>query len=88
MMSCTCISDTVDLVGKDIAESVPGAESIRLHAVGNAICINTETGRTQFRYCVQVAGHYLAPKKAGGLKRVTKTIQVAANFCPFCGVAA
>lgn len=86
-MTCTCINDTVDMVVKDIAESVPGSESIRFHAEGNTICFSTESGKFQQRYCVQVAGHYMAPKKAGGLKRVSKTVQVAANFCPFCGVA-
>lgn len=86
-MTCACMSDTVDLIVKDIAESVPGSESIRLHAVGNSICFNTETGSMQMKYCVQVAGHYMAPKKAGGFKRVSKTISVVANFCPFCGVA-
>lgn len=87
-MACTCIPDTVQMVVNDIAESVPGSQSIHFRAVGNALCMNLETGTAHLRYCVEVTGHYMAPKKAGGLKRQTKTVSVAANYCPFCGVAA
>jgi len=85
-MECTCINDAVKLVTDEIAERVPGAESFRLHAVGSNLCFNLSTGKAGMRYCVEVTGHYMAPKKAGGLKRVSKTVSVVANYCPLCGL--
>ena len=85
-MTCTCIPDTVQLVVNDIAQSVPGSQSIHFRAVGNALCLDGSTGQAKQRYCIEVTGHYMAPKKAGGLKRQTKTVSVVANYCPFCGV--
>lgn len=84
-MRCTCINDAVKLVTDQIAENIPGAGPFSMRAAGSNLCFNLGTGKAEMRYCVEVTGHYLAPKKAGGTKRVSKTVSVVANYCPLCG---
>ncbi|MDH2186371.1 hypothetical protein N5K35_22065 [Pseudomonas sp. GD03651] len=84
-MRCTCINDAVQMVTEQITENMPGAGPFYMRASGSNLCFNLGTGRAELRYCVEVTGHYMAPKKAGGMKRVNKTVLVVANYCPLCG---
>ncbi len=84
-MRCTCINDAVQMVTEQITENMPGAGPFYMRASGSNLCFNLGTGRAELRYCVEVTGHYMAPKKAGGMKRVNKTVWVVANYCPLCG---
>lgn len=86
-MSCTCISDAVKLVTDQLADEAPGSGPFYMRAEGHNLSLNIETGKAERRFCVEVTGHYMAPKKAGGMKRVNKTVSVAANYCPLCGKA-
>ena len=86
-MSCTCISDAVKLVTDQLAEETPGSGPFYMRAEGHNLSLNIETGKAMRRFCVEVTGHYMAPKKAGGVKRVNKTVSVVANYCPLCGKA-
>ena len=85
-MRCSCINDAVKLVTDQLAEEAPGSGPFAMRAQGHHLSLNTETGKTVRRYCVDVTGHYMAPKKPGGMKRVNKTVSVVANYCPLCGV--
>ena len=84
-MSCTCISDAVKLVTDQLAEETPGSGPFYMRAEGHNLSLNIETGKASRRFCVEVTGHYMAPKKTGGMKRVNKTVSVVANYCPLCG---
>ncbi|HDS1770673.1 hypothetical protein NPS33_25130 [Pseudomonas putida] len=84
-MSCTCISDAVKLVSDQLAEEAPGSGPFYMRAEGYNLSLNIETGKASRRFCVEVTGHYMAPKKTGGMKRVNKTVSVVANYCPLCG---
>ncbi|MEX5341311.1 hypothetical protein [Pseudomonas sp. I2] len=84
-MRCICINDAVNLVTGQRAEETPGSGPFVMRAEGHHLSLNIETGKAVWRYCVEVTGHYMAPKKAGGMKRVNKTVSVVANYCPFCG---
>lgn len=84
-MRCTCINDAVQMVTEQITENTPGAGPFSMRASGSNLCFNLGTGRAELRYCVEVTGHYMAPKKAGGMKRVNETVSVVANYCPLCG---
>lgn len=86
-MRCTCINDAVQMVTEQITENTPGAGPFHMRASGSNLCFNLGTGRAELRYCVEVTGHYMAPKKTGGMKRVNKTVSVVANYCPLCGKA-
>ncbi|EKT4542763.1 hypothetical protein [Pseudomonas sp. GTC 16482] len=86
-MSCTCISDAVKLVTDQLGEETPGSGPFYMRAGGHNLTLNVETGKAERRFCVEVTGHYMAPKKAGGTKRVNKTVSVVANYCPLCGKA-
>ncbi|WP_162996116.1 hypothetical protein [Pseudomonas putida] len=86
-MSCTCISDAVKLVTDQLAEEAPGSGPFYMRAEGHNLSLNIETGNAMRRFCVEVTGHYMAPKKTGGMKRVNKTVSVVANYCPLCGKA-
>ncbi len=86
-MSCTCISDAVKLVTDQLAEEAPGSGPFYMRAEGHNLSLNIETGKAMRRFCVEVTGHYMAPKKTGGMKRVNKTVSVVANYCPLCGKA-
>ena len=85
-MSCNCISDAVKLVTDQIAEEAPGSGPFYMRAEGYNLSLNIETGKAERRFCVEVTGDYMAPKKIGGMKRVNKTVSVVANYCPLCGV--
>lgn len=84
-MSCTCISDAVKLVTDQLAEEAPGSGPFYMRAEGHNLSLNIETGKAERRFCVEVTGHYMAPKKTSGMKRVNKTVSVVANYCPLCG---
>ncbi|MFJ9993381.1 hypothetical protein ACIQSO_21925 [Pseudomonas putida] len=86
-MTCTCISDAVKLVTDALAEETAGSGPFYMHAAGHNLSLNVETGKAERRFCVEVTGHYMAPKKTGGMKRVNKTVSVVANYCPLCGKA-
>lgn len=79
-LPCTCIPDTVKMVTDQLVEATPGAERFHMH-----LGINLETGKAFRSFFVDISGHYMAPKKTEGFKRVNKTVSVAANYCPFCG---
>lgn len=84
-MSCTCISDAVKLVTDALSEETPGSGPFYMRAEGHNLSLNVETGKAERRFCIEVTGHYMAPKKTGGMKRVNKTVSVVANYCPLCG---
>lgn len=84
-MSCNCISDAVKLVTDQLSEEAPGSGPFYMRAEGHNLSLNLETGKAMRRFCVEVTGHYMAPKKTDGMKRVNKTVSVVANYCPLCG---
>ena len=84
-MNCDCINNAVKMVTDSLAEEIPGSQTFCMRATGHNLSINLETGEASRRFCVEVSGHFKAPKKAGGLKRVSKTVSVLANYCPLCG---
>lgn len=84
-MQCDCINETVMMVTDSLAEDIPGSGTFCMQASGYNLSINLSTGKASRRFCVEVSGHFKAPKKTGGMKRVNKTVSVLANYCPMCG---
>lgn len=83
---CECYSTVkqklVDHFSKDLPE---GAKDFDIALEGYLFGFSDE-GVT-YRSSNGVKIQYQAPKKAGGLKTVTKKSFVRATYCPFCGVA-
>lgn len=87
-MQCNC-STTVEGKMKDLAhEQLPeGARNFTASLEGYAFILegNAMTTRPVMPFRVE----YEAPKKrGGGFTKKKQTMNVTANYCPFCGMAA
>lgn len=81
---CDCYSDTKKKLAEHFAAKMPaGSEKLEFEIQGYLFGI-TDSGVTH-RSSNAVKGSYMAPKKAGGMKRVTVNTFIRASFCPFCG---
>jgi len=86
-MTCNCYSDVTERLTTHYRETLPdGSLYVAVDLGGYVFGITTDGGVTHRAACAATVT-YEAPKKAGGLKRVKKTVQMRATFCPFCGVA-
>lgn len=82
---CECYSTVKGKLTDHFQKQMPeGSKDFELSLEGYVFGI-TDDGVTH-RSANNAVATYMAPKKAGGMKKVTKRTFVRATFCPFCGV--
>lgn len=82
---CNCYDVIKTKLVDHVAKSAPeGHGAIEVEIQGYLFGLS-ETGVTH-RSSNSVAYSFTAPKKGGGVKKVSKKTFVRATFCPFCGV--
>jgi len=84
-MSCDCYGRVKENLSKHFQDKAPaGSANFEIEVEGYVFGISDE-GVTH-RAATNVKVRYQAPKKAGGVKKVTQSTFVRATFCPFCGL--
>ncbi|MNQ51547.1 hypothetical protein D3C85_655340 [compost metagenome] len=82
---CECYSSVKQNISEHFQKQIPeGSKDFELSLEGYVFGI-TDDGVTH-RSANNAVVRYLAPKKGGGMKKVTQKTFVRATFCPFCGV--
>ncbi len=82
---CECYSTVKEKLSEHFQKQMPeGSKDFELTLQGYVFGISDD-GVTH-RSANNAVATYMAPKKAGGMKKVTQKTFVRATFCPFCGV--
>jgi hypothetical protein len=82
---CECYSTVKEKLSAHFQAQLPeGSVGFELELQGYVFGIS-DAGVTH-RSANNAVARYRAPKKGGGLKKVSKSTFVRATFCPFCGV--
>lgn len=82
---CKCYETVKQKLSEHFQAQMPeGSRDFELSLEGYVFGISDE-GVTH-RSANNAVATYMAPKKAGGMKKVTQKTFVRATFCPFCGV--
>jgi hypothetical protein len=82
---CDCYSTVKAKLAEHFQSKLPeGAIDFELELQGYVFGLSDD-GVTH-RAANNAVARYRAPKKAGGMKKVTQSTFVRATFCPFCGV--
>lgn len=85
-MTCKCYEEVSAKLEDHIRGQLPpGSVDLELKLNGYVFGLN-DNGLSH-RAANEVKYSFMAPKKAGGMKRVAKTTFMRASFCPFCGVS-
>jgi hypothetical protein len=85
-MSCECYSDVKQKLHYHFQKDAPEGSTNFEISLGGYLFGFTDDGVTH-RSSNDVKITYVAPKKGGGVKKVSKKSYVRASFCPFCGVS-
>lgn len=82
---CDCYSTVKEKLSEHFSGRLPdGAVDFELELQGYVFGLSDD-GVTH-RAANSAVARYRAPKKSGGMKKVTQSTFVRATFCPFCGV--
>lgn len=82
---CKCYETVKQKLSEHFQSQMPeGSRDFELSLEGYVFGLSDE-GVTH-RSASNAVATYMAPKKAGGMKKVTQKTFVRATFCPFCGV--
>lgn len=80
---CNCYSDTTERLKAHISKQLPeGSAGLDLEMQGYVFLFGEGVSH---KAAHNVRIEYMTPKKAGGMKKVTKNMNMIATFCPFCG---
>lgn len=81
---CECYATVKAKLSEHFQKQMPeGSKDFELELQGYVFGI-TDDGVTH-RSANNAVATYMAPKKAGGMKKVTQKTFIRATFCPFCG---
>jgi len=83
---CNCHTEIENKLLERIRDSAPpGHENLKVELGGYLFALTNDGGFTH-RSASPVTATYMAPKKSGGMKKVTQKTNIRANYCPFCGI--
>lgn len=83
---CNCYDEIKTKVVNFTKEKLPpGSEKFELDMGGYVFGV-TDSGLTH-RAAMPLTYTFMAPKKSGGMKKVTTKTFMRASYCPFCGKA-
>ncbi len=82
---CNCYDRIQKMLHERFKEMAPeGSERFEVELGGYVFGVTNE-GQMTHRSSNEAIIHYMAPKKSGGMKKVTQKTFIRASFCPFCG---
>ncbi|SFQ46452.1 hypothetical protein SAMN05216229_12341 [Geopseudomonas sagittaria] len=80
---CNCHSEVTEKLKARVSSQLPaGATGLDVDLQGYAFILGDALGH---KAAHNVRIEYMAPKKAGGMKKVVQNMNMIASFCPFCG---
>ena len=80
---CECYGEVTEKLKTRIAEQLPaGATGLDVQLQGYVFIFGDSVSHKASN---NVRAEYMAPKKAGGMKKVVQNMNMVASFCPFCG---
>lgn len=83
---CKCYDEMKEKLREHFVQKAPeGSTDIDVELKGYMFGITNDGGMVH-RVSNDVTVTYQAPKKSGGMKKVTNKTYIRATYCPFCGV--